>query len=499
MSAPYFEIDSRVIEKNGRNVVYKKFSVSPILAEYGLVALGVCLTVENTRLKKIVPYGTRLTNKLIAEHLARSVQELADFLADIGVFSVVSWVYERHANGWPHVHALVFIPSHLQDFVAEKIREQLDDCAGAVILYPRAAYLLKELAEAKEEEKEVNFNVLSRKSTFCEQDRKRYKCDKIKDVQDQKTIRFCENRIARTRYSATTKAVKDLVSKIDAYYKSHSRKKSRKHAVSNHDVYVSDFVFYPTSEAEREAVERAQKRKGRKKEDKRVKSYEISDIDENGEIELIKHEVAKKQPLEAHLTAENGEKYHIQDKRITVTTGEVLELKRKCRKLKSKRALRAYVYAYKTIKIKQEQRPKTRLQELEARKRQAESDYALDTELGLVYYIRRNSGEIPPDPRIRKEHEQYVLLRLEEQMKIDKSNMARAIRLDLPFWSPLVSNPNGETMYYEPMFAPAKDRPGVFLTLEDWLLSPQSRDIIELDALIDFERRKESNYGVKNQ
>lgn len=494
MSAPYFEIEQKIIEKeSGRNVIYKKFSVAPILAQYGLVALGVCLTAENTRLKKILPYGTRLTNKIIAEHLARSVKELADFLADIGVYCTISWVYERHANGWPHTHALVFIPSHLQDFAVEKIREQLDDCVGSVILYPRAAYLLKELAEAKEEEKEVNFNVLSRKSTFCEQDRKRYKCDKIKDVQDQKTIRFCENRIARTRYSATTKAVKDLVSKIDAYYKSHSRKKSRKHAVSNHDVYVSDFVFYPTSEAEREAVERAQKRKGRKKEDRKVKNYELSDINQDGEIELIKHEMPKKQPLQAHLKAANGEEYHTQDKKILVTTGEVIELRRKCRKLKTKKAVKTYIYAYKMVKIKQ-----TRLQELEARKRLAESDYALDTELGLVYYIGRYSGEIPPDPRIRKEHEQYVLWRLEEQLRVDDANMKRALRLDVPFWSPILENKNGEIMYYEPMFAAAKDRPGVFLTLEDWLLTPQTRDIIELDAIIDFERRKAGNYGAKN-
>lgn len=494
MSAPYFEIDSRVIEKNGRNVVYKKFSVSPILAEYGLVALGVCLTVENTRLKKILPYGTRLTNKIIAEHLARSVQELADFLADIGVFSVISWVYERHANGWPHTHALVFIPSHLQDFAVEKIREQLDDCVGAVILYPRAAYLLKEVAEAKEEEREVNFNVLSRKSTFSQDTKKRYKCDKIANVQDQKTIRFCENRIARTQFQSTTKAIKDLVAKIDGYYKAHSRKKSKKHAVSNNDIYVSDFVFYPTTEAERKAVERASRRKGRKKEDRKVKNYEISDIDENGEIELIKRETPKKQPLEAHLKAANGEEYHTQDKRILVTTGEVVELKRKCRKLKSKRALKTYVTAYKTVKIKQ-----TRLEELEARKSLAESDYALDTELGLVYYIRRYNGEIGRDERVREEHEQYVLWRLREQMQIDDANMKRALRLDVPFWSPIEANPDGEIYYYEKMFAAAKDRPGVFLPVEDWLLDPQIQSIIELDAMIAYERRKESNYGAKNQ
>lgn len=296
MSAPYFEIEQKIIEKeSGRNVIYKKFSVSPILSEYGLVALGICLTVENTRLKKILPYGTRLTNKIIAEHLARSVQELADFLGNIGVYCTISWVYERHANGWPHIHALVFIPAQKQNYVAEKIREQLDDCAGAVILYPRAAYLLKEISEAKEEEKEVNFNVLSRKSTFSQDTNgRRYKCDKIANVQEKKQIRFCENRIAKNSYQATTKAIKDLVSKIDGYYKSHSRKKTKKRAVSNHDIYVSDFVFYPTNEAEREAVERASQRKGRKKEDRKVKNYELTDINEDGEIELIKHEVAKK-------------------------------------------------------------------------------------------------------------------------------------------------------------------------------------------------------------
>ena len=308
-------------------------------------------------------------------------------------------------------------------------------------------------------------------------------------MQDQKTIRFCENRIAKNSYQATTKAVKDLITKIDGYYKTHSRKKSKR-AVSNHDIYVSDFVFYPTNEAEREAVERAQKRKGRKKEDRKVKNYEISDIDENGEIELIKREMAEKQPLEAHLVAANGEKLHIQDKRIGVTTGEVIELRRKCRKLKNKKTVKTFVTAYKVVKIKQEQRPKTRLEELEARKSLAESDYALDYELGLSYYIRRHNGEIPPDPRIREEHEQYVLWRLEEQLRVDDANMKRAVKLDLPFWSPLVENKNGETLYYEAMFAPAKDRPGTFLCREDWLLDPQRRDIIELGVMLDFERRK---------
>lgn len=199
------------------------------------------------------------------------------------------------------------------------------------------------------------------------------------------------------------------------------------------------------------------------------------------------------------MTAANGEKYHIQDKRITLTTGEVVELKRKCRKLKGKKALKAYVTAYKTIKIRQERQPRSRLRELEARKATLEADYALDYELGLSYYVKRYGGEIGRDERIREEHEQYVLLRLEEQLRVDDANMKRALRLDLPFWSPILENKNGETMYYEPMFAAAKDRPGVFLCLEDWLLSAQSRSIIELDAMIAYERRKESNYGAKNQ
>ena len=197
--------------------------------------------------------------------------------------------------------------------------------------------------------------------------------------------------------------------------------------------------------------------------------------------------------------AANGEKYHASEK-IYVTTGEVIELRRKCRKLKSKKALRAYVCAYKTVKIKQEREEfkRTRLQELEERKRVLEADYALDTELGLAYYIRRHSGEIPRDPRVREEHEQSILYKMREQILIDKSNMARAIRLGEPFWSAIESNPDGEIYYYEKMFAAAKDRPGVFLPVEDWLLTPQTRDIIELDALIDFESRRVANYGAKN-
>ena len=277
---------------------------------------------------------------------------------------------------------------------------------------------------------------------------------------------------------------------IAAYTKKHhTGKRGKRHAANQDDVIVYDYVYYPTDAAETRAQARAQAQKPIKKENKsKLQKLKFSKINpETGQIEL------KTKHLNINLTAANGEKLHIQDKRISLTTGEVVELKRKCRKLKSKRALRAYVYAYKTVKIKQ-----TRLQELEERKRQAESDYALDTELGLVYYIRRYNGEIGRDERVRKEHEQSILYKMREQMLIDESNMKRAIRLDLPFMSPILENKNGETLYYEPMFAAAKDRPGVFLTLPDWLLDPQSRSLIELDAMISYERRKLQNYGAKN-
>lgn len=406
----------------------------------------------------------------------------------------MAWVFEKHQNGSPHIHCILFLPIALRELMITEMSRYLSE--EAITPYPKISYLLKEIAQTHRKPKPVKFNLTRKtKTEYTEYGKSTYNCAKIKDVQDEKTLCFEQNKLMARNFKETATIIKETMKEIAAYTKKHhTGKRGKRHAANQDDVIVYDYVYYPTTEAENKAQARAQAQKPIKKENKsKLQKLKFSKINpETGQIEL------KTKHLNINLVAANGEKYHASEK-IYVKTGEVIELKRKCRKLKSKKAIKTFVTAYKTIKIKQEQqRPKTLLQELKEHKRVLEADYALDTELGLAYYVRRHNGEIPPDPRVRGKHEQYVLWRLEEQLRIDKSNMARALRLNLPFWSPIEANPNGENLYYEKMFAPAKDRPGVFLPVEDWLLDPQRKDIVELTVQIDFERRKESNYGAKN-
>ena len=473
-------------------VIAKKMSVAPLLRELQFTALGLCLTEKNTRYPQMK--GGRASNKELAEHLKKALKELCDFINSIGIPCLVAWVFEKHQNGSPHIHAVLFVPIALRELMITEMSQYLGE--EAITPYPKISYLLKEIAQTHRKPKPVKFNLTRKtKTEYTEDGKSTYNCAKIKDVQDEKTLYFEQNKVMSRNFKETATILKETMKEIAAYTKKHhTGKRGKRHTANQDDVIVYDYVYYPTTEAETRAQARAQAQKPIKKENKlKLQKLKFSKINpETGQIEL------KTKHLNINLVAANGEKYHASEK-IYVTTGEVIELRRKCRKLKGKRALKAYVTAYKTVKIKQEREEfkRTRLQELEERKRLAESDYALDYELGLSYYVKRYGGETPPDPRVREEHEQSILYKMREQMLIDKLNMARAIRLDLPFWSPIEANPNGEIYYYEKMFAAAKDRPGVFLTLPDWLLDPQRRSIIELDALIDFERRRAANYGAK--
>lgn len=401
-------------------VIAKKMSVAPLLRELQFTALGLCSTEKNTRYP-LLQKGDRASNKELAEHLKEVLKELCDYINSIGIPCLIAWVFEKHQNGSPHIHCILFTPIALRELMITEMSQYLGE--EAITPYPKISYLLKEIAQTHRKPKPVKFNLTRKTKTEYTEDggKSVYNCAKIKDVQDEKTLYFEQNKLMTRNFKETATIIKETMKEIAAYTKKHrTGKRGKRYAANQDDVIVYDYVYYPTTEAENKAQARAQAQKPIKKENKsKLQKLKFSKINpETGQIEL------KTKHLNINLVAANGEKYHASEK-IYVTTGEVVELRRKCRKLKNKKAVKTFVTAYKVIKIKQEQRPKTRLEELEARKSLAESDYALDTELGLVYYIRRYSGEIGRDERVREEYEKYVLLRLEEQMKIDKSNMAR--------------------------------------------------------------------------
>lgn len=322
-------------------VVSKKISIAPLLRRLGFTAVGVTLTAKNTRMEQMK--GGRATNPEIAEHLAQSIRELLSFLSSLNVACQICWVYEKHENGSPHAHAIVFVPLAIREFVAEKIGEYLNG-GEAISRTPRTAYLLKQLTNSRR----VKLD-LGRKTKYSEDGNKRYECAKIKGVQDAKKIRYSQNTLMSRNFGETSQKLKELMTKIDAYQRrNRTGKRKKAHtALRQHDVTLFDFVLYPLDTTENKAQARAQG-KTRAKETAEAKRLKIGEIGEDGQIRISKH--PKKRALDVHLRSKNGEKLHISGRNISVSEADVAVIKRKCRKMRSKKQMTKLALVWKSQK-----------------------------------------------------------------------------------------------------------------------------------------------------
>jgi hypothetical protein len=311
-------------------VFTKKISIAPLLRRLGFTAIGVTLTAKNTRMEQMK--GGRYDNKKIAEHLASAIRELLMFLDSLSVACLLAWTYEKHENGSPHAHAIVFIPQALKEYVAEKIAEYLGG-GEAISKTPRTAYLLKQLTHSRR----VKLD-LGRKTKYAE-DGKRYECAKIKGVQSEKKIRYAKNTLMSRNFGETAAKLREMMQKIDEYQRRHRTGKRKKAhtALRQDDVTLFDFVLYPIDQNETKAQARAQGKTLRAKETAEIKRISIGEIDENGQIKISKK--PKKSSLNIYLKAKNGEKLHIAGKNISVSEEDVAVIKRKCRKMRSKKQM----------------------------------------------------------------------------------------------------------------------------------------------------------------
>lgn len=321
-------------------VVAKKISIAPLLRRLGFSAVGITLTAKNTRYPQMK--GGRATNEKIAEHIAGAIRELLGFLNDISVPCFLSWCYEKHENGAPHVHAIAFIPLSLREHASEKIGEYLGG-GEAISRTPRTAYLLKQLTNSRRTKLD-----LGRKTRYGT-DGKRYECAKIKGVQTEKKMRYAQNTQMSRNFKETAQKLRELMTKIDEYGRKHRTGKRRKAhtAIRKDDVTLFDFVLYPTDERENKAQARA-KTRARTKETAEAKRLKIGEIGENGEIKIAKK--PKKSSLNIYLKAKNGEKLHISGRNISVSEADVAVIKRKCRKMRGKAAISKLALVWKSQK-----------------------------------------------------------------------------------------------------------------------------------------------------
>lgn len=489
-------------------VALKKISVAPILRKLQMTAIGICLTFRNTNFPRYI--GGRATNKELARHLNCALNELLIFLNGLGIAAFVSWVFERHENGSPHIHAVLFVPLALRTFMGQKLAEYLNGSA-ALTANPKISYLLKQLAGSHKAAKPVKFDLTKvTRYSQTEKDR-RYRCDAIKDVQTEKELRHLGNRLMAQNYAETGKKLKTMMTKIEKYYSFRRLGKKPAYVSRSEDIALFDFVFYETDDAEKKRAEfQKQTQKPRKKETQAAKMVQIGEIDaETGEVVIFSK--SPKSEMNVYLRAADGEKYHITGRGIYVNENDVAVIKRKARKLRGKRAVKTLALVWKHEQKKKNERQiehcddvlgfdavnalnydfarivedkapeppkpvKSRLEELEAQKSALQYDFNLDVKVGIAYYLARYEGKISRDERVREEHERRILRAIEVQNEIDRANARYALKNDLDFISPIAT-------YTDPRY-------GEIIDGTDWLLAPQMKELENIDSLIAFERRK---------
>lgn len=326
-------------------VALKKISVAPILRKLDFTAIGLCLTAQNTNFPKYVG-GGRASNKELARHLHGALNELLIFLNSLDIAAFVSWVFERHENGSPHIHAVLFVPLALRVYLGQKLAEYLNGSA-ALTGNPKISYLLKQLAGSHKAAKPVKFD-LTKVTRYSQTERdKRYRCDKIKDVQEAKELKHLGNKLMAQNYAETGKKLKEMMQKIEKYYSFRRLGKKPAYVSRSEDINLYDFVFYSTDEAEKKRTEfQKQNPKPRKKETQAARQIQIGEIDEQtGEVVIYKKSANTE--MNVYLRAADGEKYHITGRGIYVNENDVRQVVRKARKLRGKRAIRTLALVWK--------------------------------------------------------------------------------------------------------------------------------------------------------
>ena len=229
-----------------RDIEVATFDISADFLNLGFSCVGLTLTLDNTGIHRNGTPG-RMKNNQAAEALKKELYALIKkTLSTIPLW--VAWVYERHRNGSPHIHAMLFCPVRDLARVIETCKNLYDDKAVAIkVLSPE--YIFKEDKMAYEwelVEKEADFpaaycsQLLAR--TSVEIDRTKNKLVRrnvaaVKDVQRTKELYSCCNAKLKKKYPSAELALGNLFYELWRYWKySHCRTKAERVA-DNTDKY----------------------------------------------------------------------------------------------------------------------------------------------------------------------------------------------------------------------------------------------------------------------
>lgn len=299
----------------------QEIDLSMALSDMGLSALGLAVTPYNTGLYDDM-LG-RMANQDVAKHLTQVLQNLVNKkLRNIPICA--SWVFERHYNGTPHIHAIVFFPS-------SKI--SLVECVSQIECGKKSTtksklsmrYLLKQWANKKESiYPSIKVNGLMRKTASKRDDSgniRRYVCDSIKSVQEHKQIRFLTN-TKMTKYPRVMNNIIELMSWCEGFHKqAYGRKDKKKSARIDSDTdplqpVISDIIINPNK------IKSATRLK-------RFTDYKLLDL---------------------KLKAKNGEIFHAKRAKIYVNQNETEQIRSIAKTLLDKQAIQRYIGSLVRIK-----------------------------------------------------------------------------------------------------------------------------------------------------
>ena len=304
----------------GREVRLRTIDVSRTLEKIGFTALGIAITLDNSGIHRRGTPG-RLSATEAAEALRRYLKTLIEKeLRKYPIF--VSYVFEAHRGGMPHIHAMIFcLPSHLAKISAFFSRFLSREAVTVDVLSP--AYLFKQntgkwhLEQTTAQILGYDVSKLLRKTTSEWENGKRrvYKCDRIKDLQEGKILHSMQNfKMARKYPHAYVEIDVFMGQLLDQWNATFGSKKNRAKASSalreeNRAPYFLDkTVIFPQSI-------------------KKTRRSKKTDIKRNTK------------PLDLDLRAKNGDRYHACNCRVFLDSKQVKALKLAAKKQKNKNGL----------------------------------------------------------------------------------------------------------------------------------------------------------------
>lgn len=219
-------LDSRPIEVS-------TFDISADFLSLGFSCIGLTLTADNTGIWKNGTPG-RLGNKELAEALKKELYSLVKkTLSTIPLW--VAWVFERHKNGSPHIHAMLFCPVRALARLVKICRKFYNDEAVEFrTLSPE--YIFKDekwqwelVTKTSDFPAALCSKILARTAVDFDKEKNklvRRNVAKVKDVQATKELYSCCNAKLRKKYPNAELALGNLFFELWRFWKySHCRSK----------------------------------------------------------------------------------------------------------------------------------------------------------------------------------------------------------------------------------------------------------------------------------